>query len=542
MYIFSSFISLQNITGAAETCMQKLSLFGIPESAFDVLRAPDGRAGAPEFTGMLPPKNNEQQQDVLSGTSNEGDGRKRSFDEQHNDHPEKRIKAEDAAVKVEQENEQLLRGGGGSAVPSRVPSIQPPPAQTSTVSFSSSEQNILRQHAALHPFHRGPTEQDANHQSSLAALVSLQQQQHQHQLNSPAQRQLLPTNAGDMRLPSSSSGGLLFGGGGVQGNNAGSHLSTSAIPPYLWASSGGGAQPHNINTGGNARSDPSLNMIQSYLASMNPSERSAVNNLPSSNLSQSASLEGLLGSARSGQQGTGSFFDRAHQQYAAASEQARNPHLPVNAINQLLGPNASGLNRYDTPGQQADMNAFLRQQLLSRNLAASNQQQQEQRFLPQRMQQQEAKSQADAMRSPVRLYSKSDDVTLSPYQCLVRQQMELFEASEDDVQFNISKMSKAIAVGQVGLRCRHCAVLPPFARPKAAVYYPRTLDSLYQFGQNMVKNHHCGSCMKIDEDTKNKLLHLQEERRRGKGGRERWAEAARAMGVVEGQRGLRFTR
>jgi hypothetical protein len=522
--------------------MQKLSLFGIPESAFDVLRAPDERADAAAST-LLPIKQDDSdQQDVVTG-SNEGDSRKRanssSFDE-HGDQPAKWMKA----AKVAEENELLLRGGGG-VVPTQVPSTHPSPTRSlpvsdltnpaqSTVSFSLSEQKLLRQQAALQPFHRGPSE-DPN-QSSLAALVSLQQHQ-QHQL-SASPRQMVPTNAGDMRLPSSSSGGLLFGGG-TQGNN-GSHLSTSAVPPYMWASSGGVAQPHNS---GNSRSDPSLNIIQSFLASINPSERQPsqhpplasltrnAGNLPSSNLSQSASLEGLLGNARPGQQSASSFFERAHQQYVPG--EARLPSLPANAINQLLGPNAS-LNRYDTSGQ--DMNSFIRQQLLSQNLASNHQ---DRRFLPQMMQ--EAKSQPDAI-LPVLLYAKSDDVTLSPYQCLVRQQMELFEASEDDVQFNISKMSKAIAVGQVGLRCRHCAVLPPFARPKAAVYYPRTLDSLYQFGQNMVKNHHCGSCMKIDEVTKQKLLHLQEERRRGKGGRERWAEAARTMGVVEGQRGLRFTR
>jgi hypothetical protein len=528
--------------------MQKLGIFGIPESAFDVLRSPDERAGAAPFTVLPVKQESYEEQDVPTG-NNEGDSRKRasssSFDE-HDDEPAKRMKV----VKVADENGLLLRGGG--VVPSRVASTQPDPrnlpvldstrAAQSTVNFSSSEQNLLRQQAALHSFHRGPSE-DAT-QSSLAALVSLQQQQQQqHQLSTPL-RQLVPTNIGDMRLPSSSSGGVPFGGGGTQGNT-GSHLPTSAVPPYLWTSSGGVlAQPHN---NGHSRSDPSLNIMQSFLASINPSEsrssqqpplpsqtRSA-GNLPSSNLSQSASLEGQLGSARSGQQSASFFFEQAQQQYVPS--EAHNPHfssLPANAITQLLAPNG-GPNRYDSSGP--DMNSFIRQQLLSRSLASI---QHERRVLPQTVQ--EAKSQTDGMRLPVLLYSKNDDATLSPYQCLVRRQMELFEASEDDVQFNISKMSKAIAVGQVGLRCRHCAILPPFARPKAAVYYPRTLDSLYQFGQNMVKNHHCGSCMKIDEETKQKLLHLQEERRRGKGGRERWAEAARSMGVVEGERGLRFTR
>ena len=144
-------------------------------------------------------------------------------------------------------------------------------------------------------------------------------------------------------------------------------------------------------------------------------------------------------------------------------------------------------------------------------------------------------------RFPIVLYNPSDDSTLSAYQCLVRQQIEIFEATEDDVQFNISKMSKTIVLGQVGIRCRHCAVLPQYSRPKAAVYYPRSLDSLYQFGQNMVKNHLCGTCKLIPEDTRQLLMTLQEERRRGKGGRERWADAAREMGLFEDHHGLRFS-
>ena len=161
-------------------------------------------------------------------------------------------------------------------------------------------------------------------------------------------------------------------------------------------------------------------------------------------------------------------------------------------------------------------------------------------------QQQERLNSSSTSLAPVRrtrsklLYSESDDTTLSAYQCLVRQQIEMFEATEDDVQFNISKMSKSVVRGQVGIRCLHCASLPEYSRPKAAVYYPRTLDSLYQFGQNMVKNHLCVTCESIPEETKKALIALQQARRRGKGGRERWAQAARQMNVYEDEHGLRF--
>ena len=142
---------------------------------------------------------------------------------------------------------------------------------------------------------------------------------------------------------------------------------------------------------------------------------------------------------------------------------------------------------------------------------------------------------------PIPIYTESDNDTISAFQCLARQQIEFFAASEEDVQSNTSRMNKGIIVGQVGIRCRHCAILPSYSRPTAAVYYPRTLDSLYQFGQNLVKNHLCASCQLIPEGTKKKMEALSEVRRRGKGGREHWAASARALGVVEDSNGLRFS-
>lgn len=79
------------------------------------------------------------------------------------------------------------------------------------------------------------------------------------------------------------------------------------------------------------------------------------------------------------------------------------------------------------------------------------------------------------------LYVPKDEIVLSTYQCMVRKQIELFEATDDDVQFTISKMSKPVVLGQVGIRCRHCAILPQYARPKAAVYFPRSLVRTYSY-------------------------------------------------------------
>lgn len=73
---------------------------------------------------------------------------------------------------------------------------------------------------------------------------------------------------------------------------------------------------------------------------------------------------------------------------------------------------------------------------------------------------------------PSTLYFEEDADHLSPYQCLLRQQIEAFEACSDDVQYNASRMNRGIVLSQVGLRCRHCADSPEWERANGAVYYP----------------------------------------------------------------------
>jgi hypothetical protein len=76
----------------------------------------------------------------------------------------------------------------------------------------------------------------------------------------------------------------------------------------------------------------------------------------------------------------------------------------------------------------------------------------------------------------VRLYIASDDDCISPYQCFARQQIELFEAQEVDVQTGAQGRNKPVQLGQVGIRCIHCADLHPKLRARAGVYYPSRLS------------------------------------------------------------------
>ena len=75
-------------------------------------------------------------------------------------------------------------------------------------------------------------------------------------------------------------------------------------------------------------------------------------------------------------------------------------------------------------------------------------------------------------RFPRLLYCDSDDAILGEYQTLLRQQLELFEADSHDVINGTFRQGRTtpIRLGQIGLRCKHCAKAPLSARTKGSVY------------------------------------------------------------------------
>jgi hypothetical protein len=133
-----------------------------------------------------------------------------------------------------------------------------------------------------------------------------------------------------------------------------------------------------------------------------------------------------------------------------------------------------------------------------------------------------------------------DDEHLSEYQILVRKQLEVFEAQQDDVQSNTQGRKKSVTLGQVGLRCKHCAGLPLRQRGKGAVYYPTKLQGIYQAAQNMANSHLAESCQLIGDDLKAAIKALRQRRDMASGGKMYWADGARALGIYEAVDGLRI--
>lgn len=138
------------------------------------------------------------------------------------------------------------------------------------------------------------------------------------------------------------------------------------------------------------------------------------------------------------------------------------------------------------------------------------------------------------------LFIEGDEEYLTEYQCLLRKQLEVFEAGPTDLRGSTQGRNTPIMLGQVGLRCRHCANLPLAARTKGAVYYSQTIDGVYQIAQNMSKVHLCQRCYRIPPEVQAKLLDLKRGSRRATGGKEYWAKALRTMGVYEDGKVLRM--
>lgn len=143
-------------------------------------------------------------------------------------------------------------------------------------------------------------------------------------------------------------------------------------------------------------------------------------------------------------------------------------------------------------------------------------------------------------RRPLPLFMSCDEESLSEFQCLVRKQIQLFEARSEDVESNAKGRNKPIVIGQVGIRCRHCSVLSPKSRARGATYYPAKLNGLYQAAQSMASGHLCYHCQHIPADIRQELLVLKERKSSAGGGKKYWGDGVRVLGVIEDDSGLRF--
>jgi hypothetical protein len=142
----------------------------------------------------------------------------------------------------------------------------------------------------------------------------------------------------------------------------------------------------------------------------------------------------------------------------------------------------------------------------------------------------------------VDLYMPRDEFVLSEHQILLRKQMEFFQATSEDIQVVTPGRRNEIWVGQVGIRCKHCARgLGKHQYVKGTMYFPATLRAVYQAAQNCGKVHLSDICPKVSTEVKNQLkAYMEMPTTSGYGGKQYWSDCATARGVYETADGLRF--
>jgi len=139
------------------------------------------------------------------------------------------------------------------------------------------------------------------------------------------------------------------------------------------------------------------------------------------------------------------------------------------------------------------------------------------------------------------LYSKLDDNNLSRYQCIVRKQIEVFEAKKEDVSWRKEAYGKEIVLGQIGIQCRHCARIPTRHRTRGATYYPAGLKGLYQAAQNMASIHFSNYCHLIPDDEREHLnFHRKHKISCYRRVKQYWVDGVSVLGIIEINGILRF--
>lgn len=151
----------------------------------------------------------------------------------------------------------------------------------------------------------------------------------------------------------------------------------------------------------------------------------------------------------------------------------------------------------------------------------------------------------------VLLAAQTDPQYLNPLHCFVRRNVEVFVATKDDIAAPSPGRKNRVTSGQVGIRCVHCAKLPPKSRVKRSVCYPPSVSGIYHSVSNM-KFDHFGSCRGLPDLARQEFSELRSSfKRRGgstsNGSRgmsnstaQYYHDSALRLGLADSADGIRF--
>mmetsp|Transcript_50707 Transcript_50707/g.56623 ORF Transcript_50707/g.56623 Transcript_50707/m.56623 type:complete len:1254 (+) Transcript_50707:116-3877(+) len=143
---------------------------------------------------------------------------------------------------------------------------------------------------------------------------------------------------------------------------------------------------------------------------------------------------------------------------------------------------------------------------------------------------------------PIKLLALPEDrISLSETLCIVRENVEVFQATMEDVEAPAPGRKHAVTVEQVGLRCIHCRhTTRSSERVKRAVCYPSSIKRIYRTVIDMKLDHFL-HCKFVPQNLKDTLQALKANNTRSTGTTMQYfIRAASTLGMVDGPSGVRI--
>lgn len=140
--------------------------------------------------------------------------------------------------------------------------------------------------------------------------------------------------------------------------------------------------------------------------------------------------------------------------------------------------------------------------------------------------------------SRVLLSTPNDREWLSERDVLIRQQVEVFCATREDVDNARGDKKGSIEEGTVGLRCIHCALSSNHEQDPTAVSFPFSTSGLYESVNDLYRVH-LTHCKKVPQSVRLKLSNLKGSSSLSSICRNYYSTSAKSLGLVDTRDGIR---
>lgn len=135
-----------------------------------------------------------------------------------------------------------------------------------------------------------------------------------------------------------------------------------------------------------------------------------------------------------------------------------------------------------------------------------------------------------------------DKYWLSELQVFLRANFaEAFAATEEDIAAPMHGRNKPIALGQVGIRCRHCKSVNPAERGQQATSYPSLISGIYNSVQQMLRLH-LDCCLSMPMEVRQRIEQLKISCSSRGGRKQYWIDSSRRLGLIDTAHGIHFGR